>query len=56
MLNKALNLAFFEVLGDVDLINKETGYYQAVTSSDIHRLANEIFLEENCSELYYRAD
>ncbi len=55
VLNKALNLAFFEVLGDVDLINKETQYYQAVTSVDIHRLANEIFLEENCSELYYRA-
>ncbi|MEM6380389.1 MAG: pitrilysin family protein [Bacteroidota bacterium] len=56
VLNKALNLAFFEVLGDVDLINKETDYYQTVTAKDIHRLANEIFLEENCSELYYRAD
>lgn len=54
ILNKAINLAFFEVIGDAELINREAAFYQAVTTEDIQRLANEIFTEANCSELYYK--
>lgn len=56
ILNKAINLAFFELLGDIDLINREKTLYQEVTVADIQRLAQTIFVEENCSELYYMAD
>ena len=55
VLNKAINLAFFELLGDADLINSEAVEYQRVTVEDIQRVAKEIFTKENCSELYYRA-
>jgi zinc protease len=55
VLNKAINLAFFELLGDAELINSEAVAYQEVTSEDIHRLANEILTRENCSELFYLA-
>jgi len=54
VLNKAINLAYFEMLGDPGLINRETGCYQAVSIEDIQRVAREIFSEENCSKLYYK--
>ena len=55
ILNKAINLAFFELLGDIDLINKEKEIYQKITVKDIHRIANAILTQENCSELYYHS-
>ena len=55
ILNKAINLAFFELLGDAELINSEAVAYQNVTSADNHRVANEILIKENCSELFYLA-
>ena len=54
VLNKAINLAFFELLGDPDLINKEKDIYQLVTTEDIRRVAKKFFLKENCSELFYK--
>ena len=56
ILNKAINLAFFELLGDIDLINREKEIYQEITVADIQRLAQTIFVPENCSELYYKAE
>ena len=54
VLNKAINLAFFEVLGDAELINREKALYQAVTPQDIYRVANEILIDSNCNELLYQ--
>lgn len=56
VLNKAINLAFFELLGDANLINEEAELYRSVTAADIQRLAQMIFVKENCSELYYKAN
>ena len=56
ILNKAINLAFFELLGDIDLINREKEIYQEITVADIQRLAQSIFVPANCSELYYKAE
>lgn len=55
VLNKAINLSFFELLGDANLINEEADFYQKASTADLHRVANEILTEDNCSELYYRA-
>jgi predicted Zn-dependent peptidase len=55
VLNKAINLAFYELLGDAALINEEHFHYQRVTSEDVQRLARTVLTEENCSQLYYRA-
>ena len=56
VLNKAINLAFFEVLGDANLINDEVTRYQQVSTADIHRVAQQILTKENCSEVYYLAE
>ena len=55
VLNKAINLSFFELLGDAELIDKEAGFYQKITTADLHRVAQEILTEENCSELHYKS-
>lgn len=55
VINKAMNLAFYELLGDAELMNREAAFYQQVTVEDINRVANELLTEENCSELFYKA-
>jgi predicted Zn-dependent peptidase len=54
-LNKAMNLAYAELLGDADRVNTEMDLYQKVTPADIKRIANTIFTPENSSTLYYYA-
>ncbi len=54
-LNKAINLAFFELMGDPDLINKEAGIYQQISAEDIQRVAQQMLRRENCSQLCYIA-
>jgi len=53
ILHKSMSLAYFELLGDANLINNEAEEYQKVTSKDIQRVANKMFVLENCSELIY---
>jgi len=53
ILHKSMSLAYFELLGDASLINREAEEYQKVTSADIQRVAREIFTKENCTELTY---
>ena len=53
ILHKSMSLAYFELLGDAALINKEAAAYQKVTSADIRRVAKIIFRKENCTELTY---
>ncbi len=42
ILNKAINLAFFEMLGQPDLINAEMGLYRAVTPDMIREAAHDL--------------
>ena len=56
ILNKAINLAFFELLGDANMINREVDLYRKLTVDDIHRVAKKFLLRENCSELQYIAE
>ncbi len=55
VLNKATNLAVAELLGDADIVNRETEKYLAVKAEEIKVQANIIFKKENCSSLYYNA-
>lgn len=55
ILDKAMNLAFYELLGDADNYNKEIAKYIAVDAPAIQRVANEIFRPENSSVLFYHA-
>jgi len=53
IMNRAHSLAYYELLGDADLMNKELGMYQKVTPSMIQHTAQEIFQESNRNTLYY---
>ena len=53
---RALNLAFFEHLGNAKLINSEVDKYQKVSKDDILRIAKKLFRPENTSVLYYLSD
>jgi zinc protease len=53
--NRALNLAYFEMLGDAAMVNEQVASYRNVTSEQIQQTAREIFREENSSVLYYSA-
>jgi zinc protease len=56
LLDKAMNLASFELLGDANLMNQETEKYIAVTGELIKQQANKIFRRDNSSTLIYLAE
>ena len=53
VMSRAISLAFYELLGDAELMNQELQKYNAVTSTDILNESQNIFREENSSTLYY---
>lgn len=53
LLNRAMNIAYFELLGDANELNTEIEKYRSVTSNDISNFAEKIFVKENCSSLFY---
>ncbi|MBK8194821.1 MAG: insulinase family protein [Lewinellaceae bacterium] len=53
VLNKAQNLAFYELLDRAELMNEEVGIYLNVTPHDLHRVANSLFREDNSATLIY---
>jgi len=55
ILDKAMNLAFHELLGDADGINTEVSKYLAVTAQEVQAQAQAIFNSENASVLMYKA-
>lgn len=55
LLDKAMNLAYFELLGDAELLNAEIQKYLEVTADQIQAQAKKIFRKENSSTLHYLA-
>jgi len=55
VLNKAMNLAYCEMLGDANIINTDIEHYQAVTATDIASTAQQIFRKNNCSTIHYKS-
>ncbi|MFM7079517.1 MAG: M16 family metallopeptidase [Bacteroidota bacterium] len=51
--NRALNLCFFETLGDADNVNHQVEKYRSTSGSMIRKEAEKIFKKENCSTLIY---
>ncbi|MFM7016880.1 MAG: M16 family metallopeptidase [Bacteroidota bacterium] len=51
--NKALNLAYYEMLGDANLVNEQETIYNSISSADITSIAESILTKENCSVLTY---
>ena len=56
LLDKAMNLAYYELLGDADELNHEIDKYIEVTAADIKQQANKLFKKDNSSTLIYLAE
>jgi predicted Zn-dependent peptidase len=55
IMNKAMNLGFYAMTGDITLINREAEIYRSLSSDEVHDFARRIFREQNSSTLIYRA-
>ncbi|MCK9618138.1 MAG: insulinase family protein [Lentimicrobiaceae bacterium] len=55
VLDKAINLAFAELMGDANLVNTEIKRFMSVTPDDIVKTASLSLVPHNCSTLYYLA-
>jgi len=53
LLDKAMNLAYYELLGDANILNEEASKYLKVEAEDIKRISTEIFNKNSSSTLYY---
>lgn len=53
LLDKAMNLAYYELLGNAEDLNTEIDKYLSVTPQRILQAAKTTFVEEQCSTLYY---
>jgi zinc protease len=55
VLNKAMKLAFAELLGDANMANREPEIYASITADQIQQAANQAFQKNNCSVLEYKS-
>ncbi|QHS61635.1 M16 family metallopeptidase [Chitinophaga agri] len=55
LLNRANNLAFYELIGNAALMNEEFSHYEAVTATEMHEEAQHLFDEKNSNTIYYHA-
>jgi zinc protease len=55
VMNRAGSLAFYELLGDGEIMNQEHERYRNVKAEDIHRLAQSILIPQNSNTLHYLA-
>ncbi len=55
VMNKAMNLGFYAMLGDLDLVNREVDIYRSLTVDDVADFSRRTFRTENSSTIIYRA-
>jgi zinc protease len=55
VLNRAMNLAFHELMGDAGTINLETSKYISITTSELQEITRKVFRNDNCSVLTYKS-
>ena len=55
ILNKAVNLSFYELLGNPELINQEVDAYRKVNQEMVIEAIRRYFVPSNCSTLYYKS-
>lgn len=55
VMNKAMNLGFYAMTGDLELINKEADIYRSLTREEVAQFATKVFTLENSSTLIYRS-
>jgi zinc protease len=55
VMNRATNLAFAKLSGDVNHVNEEAHMIEVVTAGDIQAAARKVLREENSNVLYYKS-
>jgi len=56
ILNKAINLSMYELLGDPDLVNREIESYRSVSREMVRESAIKYLRPENCTTMFYLSD
>ncbi len=56
ILNKAMNLAYYEWIGDPGLLSRELAVYRSVNAEELRMAATNLFRRENCSCLVYQSN
>ncbi|MFM2364034.1 MAG: hypothetical protein RLZZ316_2936 [Bacteroidota bacterium] len=56
VMNRANSLAFYELLGNANLMNEEFEKYQVLTKEKIQHYASQIFTAENSNTLFYLSE
>ena len=54
LLSRANNLAFYELMGDADLMNQELEKYIDIDAAFVQETAKDIFRKDNCNTLFYK--
>jgi predicted Zn-dependent peptidase len=55
VMSRANSLAYYELLGDAELMNKELPIYESVTAQELLEECRKVFDENNSNTLYYLA-
>lgn len=55
VMNKAMNLGYYDFLGDTELVNREVAEYRSIDADRIFDFCRRTFRPENGSTLIYRA-
>lgn len=55
VMNKAMNLGFYAMIGDLELLNTEVDIYRSITREELMSFAERLFTPNNSSTLIYRA-
>ena len=55
VMNKAMNLGYYEMIGDLGLINREVDIYRSLAREEVADFSQRIFRTENSSTLIYRS-
>lgn len=54
-LNRAVNMAQLELIGQDRELSDELAHYCSITADDVQQTSRSIFLKRNCSVLYYKS-
>ncbi len=55
VLGKAMNLAYYEFIGDADFLNRQIDQYWSLEAGDLQKTAASLFRKEKANTLYYKA-
>ena len=55
VMNKAMNLGYYQMIGDLELINREVDIYRSLLREEVADFSQRTFRKDNSSTLIYRA-